>query len=220
MNNLQIRIPKGVGQRLFKEVIRHGPREPVVFGLVTHASTATKEIVLVRDIRIPPEDAYLPSLGHGARWSGRYMIDLLNEATATRCGLLIFHFHGGSAVRMSSDDSESARQLLPKFQVIVPNRPHGSVVLGTHSVAGAILLPRTDRLETAFSMRQFDKRILDWPMPIASKKERQLFERQPLVRGRLTAAAISASRVAVVGQSGGGTHVSLQLAQHGFGEIK
>ena len=78
MTSVQVRIPLGLAGRLIQEVHRPGPREAVVFALAGHADTGDKRLVLIRDLVVPPESAFLPSHGHGARWSGSYMIELLN----------------------------------------------------------------------------------------------------------------------------------------------
>src|SRR5438309_9838783 len=129
MSNVQVRIPYDVAQRLLQEIHRPAPREPVVFGLARHASAGGRRLVLIRDFVVPPESAFLPSQGHGARWRGSYTIELLNRALAEDLGLFIFHAHGRSrSVQMSGDDRHSASQLLPRFQLVAPRRPHGSIV--------------------------------------------------------------------------------------------
>lgn len=217
MNELRIRLPRRVGERLLSEIRRNCGREAVVFGLVTHAPD--HDLILVPEIRVPPEHAYLPPSGHGARWSGKYSIEILNEAAARRCGVFIFHFHPGTAVRMSLDDVSSAKQLLPKFQLVIPERPHGSIVLGDDSLAGMILMPNTDGFGQRMSLRRFLPQLSDTPWLTASPQERRAFQRQPLARGRLLEATFQKTQIAVVGQSGGGSHVTLQLAQHGIGRI-
>jgi hypothetical protein len=218
MSKVQLRIPIDIAQRLLTALNLTGPREPVVFGLVTHAR-AGDEIIFLRDIRIPPETAFLPSAGHGARWSGAYMISLLNEAISSNSGLFIFHPHGGRRVRMSGDDETSARALLPKFELVCPARPHGSVVVGPDSADGLITLPRQQHLVRGLSIRQFTTRILDYPLPGASMRERLRFRGSPLLCGAISDELLHAVRIVVVGQSGGGTNASLQLAQHGVGQI-
>lgn len=218
MNKVQLRIPIDVAQRLLAALNSTGPREPVVFGLVTHARVGD-EIIFLRDIRIPPETAFLPSVGHGARWSGAYMISLLNEAISSNNGLFIFHPHGGRRVRMSGDDEDSAKALLPKFELVCPARPHGSVVLGSDSADGLIALPGQQHLVRGLSIRQFTTRILDYPLPGSSAREWSRFRGSPLLCGAISDGLLHGVKIAVVGQSGGGTHTSLQLAQHGVGEI-
>lgn len=219
MNNIQIRIPNSLTRELFDSVTRHGPRESVAFGLVSHVVTEASEIILLHHLRIPPDRAFLRSGNHGARWKGSYTIELLNEAMGCGLGLFIFHFHYGANVRMSTDDIRSARELLPKFQLVCPDRPHASVVLGTNSFAGIILRPNTTEFRELFALRLFAEKIIDLPPIDVSRKVRERFERQPLVHGPVLEAILEQARITVIGQSGGGTHVSLQLAQHGFQKI-
>ena len=219
MNEIQIRVPKDLAGRLRAELARPGPREPVVFALVRNAKVGGRELVLVRQLLIPPETAYLPSEGHGARWTGAYTIQLLNLAAQSHCGLFVFHAHGDGPARMSLDDSRSALQLLPKFQLVASRRPHGSIVLASRSAAGLILMPG-DAVPTGnFSYRTFGARMITWPPPDESPRERRRFLCQPLARGALATKILAQSKVAIVGQSGGGTHVAQQLLQFGLGEI-
>ncbi len=219
MNNTQIRVPKSLASLLMTELSKFGRREPVAFGFVSHATTPEDEFVLLREVVIPPEDAFLPSGGHGARWSGRYMIELLNQASEKQLGIVLFHFHGGSTVRMSSDDRRSALELLPKFQLVISYRPHGSIVLGQDSAAGFLLMPNQGTPTEKFTLRQFGPSMATLPLPDDSPRERGRFARQPLARGSLVRKVLARSKVAVVGQSGGGSHVALQLACLGVGEI-
>jgi hypothetical protein len=82
---------------------------------------------------------------------------------------------------MSRDDRDSAEQLLPKFQAVIPDRPHGSIVVGPDSAAGMILLPGEDDSTEHFSFRALvEDGMSTWPLPPSSAMERCLFERQPL----------------------------------------
>src|SRR5439155_26005287 len=136
MRELQIRIPKTLSSRLLQEIRKYDQRESVVFALASHATTLDHDLILIKDVIIPPPTAFLPSNGHGARWTGAYMIELLNVALERCLGLFIFHAHGNRGqVRLSEDDLNSANQLLPQFQLAAPNRPHGSIVIGPDSAA-------------------------------------------------------------------------------------
>ena len=219
MSSVHLRLTQGAAKELFGHVRRPQFPEPVAFAFARHAETPAGDLVLIDEIVIPPPRAFLPALGHGARWKGSYMIELLNEATARECGLFIFHFHGLGPVRMSGDDLRSATELLPKFQLVVPGRPHGSVVLGEDSAAGLVLMPRQDAPTADFSLRWFGRRMVTYPLPEDLPRERLRFERQPLTLGTCVRKLLAQTRVAVAGQSGGGTHVSQQLAQLGVGEV-
>ena len=149
------------------------------------------------------------------------MIDLLNRALQQQLGLFIFHAHPNQKlVKMSDDDLASAGDLLPRFQLVQPQRPHGSVVFGDQSIAGAVLMPHTDDPVDRFSLRIIqDHEIRTWPLPEAPAAEYLLFTRQALTDNPLLRSLLKRTVVAVVGLSGGGSQVVPYLAALGIGEI-
>jgi hypothetical protein len=217
---IEVRIPRHLWGRLLEEVRRPGPREPVAFGLVSHAQTLNRTLLLVRDVIVPPTTAFVESKAHGAKWTGAYNISLLNEALERGLGILIFHYHGGAAqVGMSDGDKTSARQLLPAFQMVAPGRPHGSVVLGESSVGGLILLPDASHLIKDFRLRFFNDDMTTFPRVLANAADLLLHQNQPLLEGTVTRSTLGNMVVAVVGLSGGGTQVVRNLACLGVGEL-
>lgn len=222
-----MRIPASVLESLRRELSRAVPgREPIVFGLASHADTGRGQLVLMREVIAPPETAFLPSVGHGARWKGAYTIELLNRALVQKLGLFIFHSHGrfspahgtADAVRMSPDDFQSASALLPKFQSVAPRRPHGSIVLGSRTVAGLVILPGSRVLTESFSTRVFTNTMITSPRQ-GTKDELLQLERQPIAANQLVERILRDTTVAVVGLSGGGSQVVPQLAALGIGTI-
>lgn len=220
MSNVQVRIPAHVWadlRRVFSRPV--AGREPMAFGLVSSALTSRHRLVLVREIVVPPESAFMPSGGHGARWTGAYTIELLNRALSENRGLVIFHSHGDVAVvALSSDDRESASTLLPKFQQIAPDRPHGSIVFGNRCAAGLIILPGDREMTEQFSVRCFSETIVTMPEH-GSPDELLLHRRQPLAANPAVTRRLADATVAVVGLSGGGSQVVPQLAAMGIGTI-
>ncbi len=196
-------------------------REPVVFGLVSHASTKDRTLVLLRDLIVPPESAFLPSRGHGARWSGAWSIELVNRALQRQLGIFIFHAHGGERrVRMSDDDDRSAREQLSRFQMLIPERPHGSVVFAKEAAAGLVALPNSDDFLDNLTVRCIqDGRLCTWPLPPVDDEAYKEFLLQPVADSPLVRKFLRASTVAVVGLSGGGSQVIAHLATMGLGEI-
>jgi hypothetical protein len=221
MSELQLRIPRGLSSRLIAEINRPGKREAVVFGLVSHASTRGRDLILLRDLIVPPDSAFLPSKGHGARWTGAFSIELLNRASEQRLGVFIFHAHGGErTVCLSGDDTQSARELLPRFQMVIPERPHGSVVFARESAAGVVAMPGQDELSSGISVRSLiDGRLRTWPLPEASDAEYLEFQHLALVDAPLMRKILRRSVIAVVGLSGGGSQVVPHLAALEVGEI-
>src|SRR5262245_2755133 len=137
MSDLELRVPAHLTGRLHEAIRAPGPHEPVAFGLVSDATLAERRILLLTDIITPPPEAYLPAGGHGARWSGRFTIEVLNQALRRDRGVVIFHEHAfGNPVRLSADDETSGAEQLEVFARVQPNRPHGSVVVGSSTAAG------------------------------------------------------------------------------------
>jgi hypothetical protein len=177
-------------------------------------------LVLVQDLIHPPPTAFERTANHGAKWSGAYNIALLNMALARGLGIVIFHYHPGTGqVRLSSDDEQSASQLLPAYQTVAPARPHGSVVLGETSVAGLIALPGTSPLIRDFQLRYFSESMTTLPRQHRNYADFLLHRRRPLVDDAISRSLLRSVSVAVVGLSGGGSQVARQLASHGVGEI-
>lgn len=219
-SSVQLRVPSHLWAQLSEEVRRYIEHEPVVFGLVSHSQTPSDTLVLVRELVVPPPMAFVRAVGHGAKWTGAYNIALLNRALEQGLGIVIFHYHPGRAwVRLSGDDDSSARQLLPAFQMVVPGRPHGSVVLGESSAAGLMLLPNNSEPVSEIGLRFFGDRMTTFPFPEAKAEDALLHRRQPLVAATFSKSLLRDARVAVVGLSGGGSQVATQLGALGVGEI-
>lgn len=219
--SIQLRVPGHLVETLLNEVYRNTRREPIVFALASHARVSSRDLVLVREVIVPPEAAFMSSNGHGARWKGAYTIELLNRALANQLGLFLFHAHPGSRhVEMSNDDRRSAGELLPKFQLVLPERAHGSIVLGEESVAGMVLMPGQDKPSEAVELRFVQAEgVRSWPLPLATVADRILLERQPFTENPLVREIFRGKVAAVVGLSGGGSQVVPYLAALGFGEI-
>lgn len=220
---VEVRIPAHLVEPLRKGIAWTRHRESVVFGLAAHTVLHKRVILLVRDLIPLPPTAYVPAPGHGASWSGAAMLPILNAALARQCGIIIFHSHphrGG--VALSDDDFASGSRLLASFQVLVPGRPHASVVLGEDHAAGMVLLPDRNQHVLSLRVRLLGGAIEDLPSadwPLVAQTSDPIFERQVLLTGQGGELRLREAKVAVVGLSGGGSHVVQQLAHLGVGTI-
>jgi molybdopterin/thiamine biosynthesis adenylyltransferase len=121
---------------------------------------------------------------------------------------------------LSGDDFASARELLPRFQMVLPDRPHGSVVFAKESAAGLVALPNCDEFSSALTVRCIqDGRLATWPLPRVSGQQHEEFLLRPIADSRLIRQILRGSVVAVTGLSGGGSQVAAHLAAMGVGEI-
>jgi molybdopterin-synthase adenylyltransferase len=135
-------------------------------------------------------------------------------------GIVLVHAHDFSGTaRLSRDDMESARRLVPMFRARVPGRPHGSIVLARGTATGFLAMPsRAPALLDDVAVRWMGQAIVDWPSrdPQAGSDD-EVFDRQALVLG--DHGALSRACVAVVGLCGGGGHVVQQFAHSGIGTV-
>lgn len=217
---LQIRVPQNCWHRIQQELSRTTlHHEPVLFAFVSCAVTATRDLVLVREVIVPPDTAFVKTRAHGAQWTAKYNLELLNRCLDAQHGLLILHRHHGCNVRMSRDDVDSARRLLPRFQYEIPLRAHASIVLGDRSVDGLVWMPSRNEPVSNFEFRVLDAHMTTLPFPPHDELDARVHRRQPLAITALSRKLLGRTRVAIVGLSGGGTQLATQLAAGGVGEL-
>ena len=151
------------------------------------------------------------------------MAPIIGQAVDEGLGIVLFHAHlHDGQPHMSRDDITSAERLLPIFRQRVPGRPHGSVVISRTHAAGMIYLPNEVQPRTSISMRWYGGSIQNWgsePSPRPHLDPNSIFRSQTLVVGGPGQKTLSQARIAVVGLSGGGSHVVQQLAHLGIGVI-
>ena len=216
----QIRISQNCWRTIDNELstpsLQH---ERVVFALTSSAVIAGRTLILVREVIVPPEGGFTQTHTHGAKWTAKYNLELLNRCLDGRYGLLIIHKHGGSQVQMSWHDLDSAHQLLPRFQADMPQRAHASVVLGHSSADGLVWLPERTESVRDFEFRVLDDHMSTLPLPVCDAGEAQLHAKQALADTATARKLLRATRIAIVGLSGGGSQIATQLAALGFGEL-
>lgn len=220
---IEIRISGRIGKRLKEEVFRRGGHEHVVFALTSSAETADKTLILVKKILTLHEEQYVETRYHGAMWRGSSTLHIINEAIDRKLGIFIFHAHDHfGKVGLSHDDFQSARTLLPSYQNLIPWRPHGSVVIGKERAAGVVLMPEARSLITMSRLRWLHNTIVDWDEETLVSQPKTLdrmYDRQVLLIGSKGQKLLKRATIAVVGLSGGGSHIVQQAAHLGIGEI-
>ncbi len=220
---VEIRVPAHLAGPLRAGVAYRRGRESVAFGLVSHTRLRDRTLVLLRKVVTLPDEAYVAAPGHGAKWTGASMIPLLNEALAANLGVFFFHAHSAAGpVQLSSDDRNSARQLLPAFQNLIPLRPHASIVLSEDHAVAMVLLPDQAGYVEAVRVRWLGKVVrdtLDDEGGEVKDRREGIFESQALLTGSRGEGRLREATVAVVGLSGGGSHVVQQLAHLGIGRV-
>ncbi len=215
-HNLVIPEPEQIGRR--------GAHEFVALGLVSHTPTDGRLLLLLllRDLLPVPDEEYLPAGRHGASWSPAFTARVLARALREQLGVVIFHEHPfRDPAQFSGDDTGSARELLARFAIIVPERPHASVVLGPRTAAAHLTFEGRLEVAPSFTLRLVGGQLDDRSERLrsAAKEAPEAFHRQALVVGGDGQQRLADARVAVVGLGGGGSHVVQQLAHFGVGTI-
>ena len=219
MSDVQLRLPLGLGHRLRELVYARATHEVIAFCLVSHAQIGSTTVMIVRDVIALDENEYVDS-AHGAMWRGASMIPVIERAIDEDLGILLVHAHDFDATaRLSIDDLTSARRVVPMFRARVPERPHGSIVLGRGTATGYIALPGRDpEIVENVCVRWLGEAIIDWPGANGDPTlDLQVFDRQALVVG--DQAQLTDATVVVVGLCGGGSPAVQQLALAGVGTI-
>jgi ThiF family len=219
--SIEIRVPLGQGELLLDTVYREGMHEYVAFGLVSHAWLKGHITLLVRHVIPLHENQYLSTFQHGAAWRGVAMVPIIGQAVDEGLGIVLFHahFHNGPP-KLSRDDIASAERLIPMFRQRVPTRAHGSVVLSRTHASGIVYPPGESQPRATITMRWYGEAIQNWISgsdPTPSTDPNPIFNSQALVVGGPGQTALHNAKVAVVGLSGGGSHVVQQLAHLGIG---
>ncbi len=220
---IEVRIPDRLGKKLKEEVFRPGRYEHVVFALISSAETTDKSLLLIKKLFTLHEEQYVETTHHGAMWRGSATIHIINEAIEKKLGIIIFHAHGHKGkVGLSKDDLQSAKTLLPTYQNLVPWRPHGSIVIGEEHASGLILMPETAHFREISRMRWLRNTMVDWDDDSITSTHNpvdRMYHRQALLIGNRGQRRLQGAKIAVVGLSGGGSHVVQQAAHLGIGEI-
>lgn len=222
-NEIEIRIPHSIGENLKDKIYESWKHERVAFALASHANIQGKLLILIKEIYHLNDEEYMDSVNHGASWKGASILPIINIAIQKKLGIFVFHshFHKGR-VSLSTDDFESAKRILPSYQNLVPWRPHGSIVLGEEHAAGVILHPDKETFDILSRLRWLENNISDWDDQKLNQDPtdvNRIYHRQSIMIKNTGQNVLNKSKIAVVGLSGGGSHVVQQLAHLGIGEI-
>jgi molybdopterin/thiamine biosynthesis adenylyltransferase len=216
-----------ITQSLFDEVRAHVEDsrrgEEAGFLICSLSSLEDRDILLAREWH-PIPDTALQRNTHGSvlSWSAQFNSDLLQRAVDLEATMLLVHSHRSRAPRFSPDDRAKERALFGAISRIVDPLPTGTLLLGQGDAAGSLWIRgRNDEL-------QFRRLVAVGPTidswysvsnPPADISPRRRLARQTVAIGPNTDAKLARATVAIVGVSGGGSHVFQQLVHQGVGNL-
>jgi molybdopterin/thiamine biosynthesis adenylyltransferase len=218
-----VRIAPGLFDQVRAHVEDFRRGEEAGFLICSVSRLDDRDILLAREWH-PVPDSAIERKAHGSvlSWSAQFNSDTLQRAVDLEATLVLVHSHGSASPRFSSDDRAKERALFGAFSRIVDPLPTGTLLLGRGDAAGSFWMNgRNDRLEFR-RLVVVGPTIESWHAETAAldgRGPRRRLARQTVAIGPESDAKLAAAVVAVLGVSGGGSHVFQQLTHQGVGTL-
>jgi molybdopterin/thiamine biosynthesis adenylyltransferase len=219
---VDIRVTSAVFDRMRIHVENFTRGEEAGFLVCSSSKTDTGYVLLAREWH-PVPDSALARNAHGSvlSWSADFNSKMLQRAVDIDATLVLVHSHGSRCPRLYTDDRAKERPLFGAISRIVSPLPGGTLLLGRGDAAGSFWLDGENDL--AFrrlviigdTIEVWD--AVDRPAP--RPRVRRRLDRQAIAIGPTSDAKLARTCVAVLGVSGGGSHVVQQLAHQGIGTL-
>jgi molybdopterin/thiamine biosynthesis adenylyltransferase len=218
---VEVRVPA----LLFDEVRRHvedfSRSEEAGFLVCSLNRLAGSDRLLARRFIPIPESALARGEdGSVLSWSAEFNSQVLQAALDDDSTLVLTHSHGSKSPRFSPDDRRKELPLFGALSRLLAPLPTGTLLLGQEDAAGSFWLNGNQNLV-------FDRIVVVgetirmWPsaaLPRDPRPSRRRLDRQSVAIPR-SDAALGEAKVAIIGVSGGGSHVLQQRAHQGVGTL-
>jgi molybdopterin-synthase adenylyltransferase len=219
---IDVRIARGLLERVRAHVEDFSRGEEAGFLICFLSRLDARDVLLAREWTPVPDWAITRGAdGSVLSWSAAFNSEVLARAVELGGTPVLVHSHGSEQPSFSPDDRKKERPLFGMFSRIVAPLPTGSLLLGRGDAAGSFWLDGRNDLRFREVVVLGDT-IETWtsneqrPEPV---QVRERLNRQSLAIGPASDAKLAASTVAVIGVSGGGSHVVQQLAHQGVGTL-
>lgn len=219
---LDVRIPAD----LFNDVRGHVEDtrrgEEAGFLLCSLSRLDDRDNLLVREW-IPVPDRAIERNSHGSvlAWSAAFNSEVLERALDRDMTAVLVHSHGGSPrPRFSRDDRGKELALFGAFSRILDPMPTGTLLLGRGDAEGSFWQSGENNLQFR-RLVVVGEPLESWYAAdvTPSRRTRAQLDRQSIAIGPHSDTKLVTSKVAVIGVSGGGSHVVQQLAHQGVGTL-
>jgi len=219
---VEVRISGVLFDRVRGHVEDFRAGEEAGFLICARSRRADLEVLLAREW-IPVGEQALQRGRNGSvlSWSAQFNSDVLARAVELGCTPVLVHSHGSPAPRFSGDDRRKERPLFAAFSRILGDLPTGTLLLGEGDCAGSFWQHGLNEAQLQ-ALVIAGERLERWPATgeaSASVAARRRLDRQSVAIGPASEAALARARVAIVGLSGGGSHMVQQLAHQGVGTL-
>jgi molybdopterin/thiamine biosynthesis adenylyltransferase len=220
---VDVRLVAGLFGEIRGHVENFAYGEEAGFLLCSLSRCEHRDVLLGREWMPIPDEAIARN-AHGSvlSWSADFNSDVLQRAVDREMTPVLIHSHGSSAPCFSPDDGLQERRLFGTFSRILGNIPTGSVVLGINDAAGSFWIHGRNEGLAFRRISVIGDTIEDWYATGAvrtGQAARRRVARQSVAIGPESERKLAEATVAIVGVSGGGSHVAQQLIHQGVGRI-
>lgn len=220
--HLDLRIAAALFEQVRAHVEDFSRGEEAGFLICGLSRLDDRDVLLARKwLPVPQEAITRGEHGSVLSWSADFNSQVLAHAVELNCTPVLIHSHGTAGPGFSPDDRRKERPLFGAFSRIVAPLPTGTLLLGRGDAAGSFWLDGRNELHFRKLVIIGDP-IETWhsstePPPDHPRRER--LDRQSLAIGPESDAKLAEAKVAIIGVSGGGSHVVQQLAHQGVGTL-
>jgi molybdopterin/thiamine biosynthesis adenylyltransferase len=176
-------------------------------------------VLLAREwLPIPESEIERNVQGSVLSWSAKFNGEALQRAFDLNGTLVLVHSHGRAHPHFSSDDRRKEPPVFAPASRMLDPFPTGSMLLGAGDAVGSFW--RAGERNVRFRrLVVLGETISVWRSePLAPRARKRLARLAPVI-GPEGDAKLADVRVAVIGISGGGSHVVQQLAHQGVGAL-
>lgn len=209
-----IRIPESVHQRVHDHLFG-APGEHFAF---LHANTTTSQerpAFIVTDATLVPDGSV--TVGRdGWEIDPDFVVEIVNDAIRNGHALIEAHNHGGTRPRPSCTDLDQYAEFVPYILDSLPRHPYAATIWAGRSIYGHYFTPDSDG--PISSIVTAGQRLRHLAADTQAEDDPTAVRQLPWFTNA-GQQQLGALHVAVVGASGTGSHILLQLPYLGIREI-
>jgi molybdopterin/thiamine biosynthesis adenylyltransferase len=217
-----------IDRELFSEVLGHVEDftrgEEAGYLICRTSRLEDRDVLLAREwLPVPDEEISRNSKGSVLAWSASFNSDALEHALEDGGTMVLVHSHGSARPAFSPDDRDKERRLFAGLSLLAGEVPIGTLLLGRGDAVGSFWKDGRPGGHRFGEVTILGGQIKRWQAVGAPSRAepvvRRRLDRQSLAVGPHADATLRRARVAVIGASGGGSHVVQQLAHMGIGTL-
>ena len=220
VRGLELRVASDLFDKVRRHVEDFSRGEEGGFLLCGLSSLPDRDVLLAREwVRIPERAMSRGTHGSVLSWSADFNSEILERALRTGTAPVLVHSHGRPRPGFSGDDQRKERALFPAMSRLLGGPLTGTLLLGQGDAVGSFWADGA-RSHEFRRLVVVESPIESWASgSLPPPPTRRRLARQSGAIGQGSDAKLATARVAVVGISGGGSHVVQQLAHQGVGRL-